>query len=173
MKNGNLKIAGNFNTGGKKFGIIVLRDDATRSDLGNIYIQPSVRYIQSAIYADGGIISTGFKPGEDTIGSYKDSAIRTNTLSEQLVIKGSLFTRNTIGGAIKGTSRKYVLPGGSSTNDFDVAMMYDLNYLRRNNVGWDVSGVNGTQDYNQDNKNNVVIIFDANLQKNPPKGFKN
>lgn len=97
MKNGNLKIAGNFNTGGKKFGIIVLRDDATRSDLGNIYIQPSVRYIQSAIYADGGIISTGFKSGEDTVGSYKDSATRTNTLSEQLVIKGSLFTRNTIG----------------------------------------------------------------------------
>lgn len=61
VKNGNLTISANFNTLGKKFGIIVLRDDTTRSDLGNIYVKPGVRYVQAAIYADGGLISSGFK----------------------------------------------------------------------------------------------------------------
>lgn len=95
MKNGNLSITGNFNTSSKKFGIIVLRDDATKTGLGNIYVQPGVRYIESAVYADGGMISTGFS--NDTVGNYKDSAARTATLNKQLVINGAMFTRNTIG----------------------------------------------------------------------------
>ena len=115
--------------------------------MGNIYIQPGVKYIQAAIYADGGIISTGFS--NDTVGNYKDSTTRTNTLSGQLVINGSLFTRNTIGGAILGDSGKYILPGGSMTSDFNQAMMYDLSFLRRWNNGYNISGVNGTADYNK------------------------
>ncbi len=122
------------------------------------------------MYADGGIISNGFL--NDTVGNYKDSATRTNVLSEQLVIKGTLFTRNTIGGAIKGSTGKYILPGGSLTTDFDQAMMYDLNYMRRNNHGYNIVGINGSKDYNQGNQNNVVIIFDSSLQSSPPKGFK-
>lgn len=172
VKNGNLTINGNFNTSGKKFGIIVLRDNAMQTDIWHIYVQPTVRYIRAAIYADGGMISTGFKSWEDTFWVYKDSATRTNTLREQLVIKGTLFTRNTIGGAILGSGGAYILPGWSKTTDFDQAMMYDLNYMRRNNNGWDIPGINGSKDYNQGNQNNVVIIFDSSLQSSPPKGFK-
>jgi len=170
VKNGNLTISDTFNTTNKKFGIIVIRDSATQITKGNIYVQPTVRYIRAAIYADGGIISNGFS--NDTVDTYKDSVERTNVLSEQLVIKGTLFTRNTIGGAIKGSTGKYILPGWSSTNDFDQAMMYDLNYMRRNNHGYNISGIDGSKDYNQGNQNNVVIIFDSNLQSSPPKGFK-
>ncbi|EKD44768.1 MAG: hypothetical protein ACD_71C00011G0002, partial [uncultured bacterium (gcode 4)] len=170
VKNGNLTITENFNTINKKFGIIVLRDSATQTTQGNIYVRPNVRYIRAAMYADGGIISNGFL--NDTVGNYKDSATRTNVLSEQLVIKGTLFTRNTIGGAIKGSTGKYILPGGSLTTDFDQAMMYDLNYMRRNNHGYNIVGINGSKDYNQGNQNNVVIIFDSSLQSSPPKGFK-
>lgn len=170
VKNGNLTISNNFNTSNKKFGVIVLRDSATQTTQGNIYVQPTVRYIRAAIYADGGMISTGF--WNDTVGNYQDSPVRTNVLSEQLVIKGTLFTRNTIGGAIKGSTGKYILPGGSLTTDFDQAMMHDLNYMRRNNHGYNITGTNGSADYNQGNQNNVVIIFDSNLQSSPPKGFK-
>ncbi|EKD44540.1 MAG: hypothetical protein ACD_71C00106G0002 [uncultured bacterium (gcode 4)] len=171
IKNGNLTISDNFNTNNKKFGIIVLRDDATKINFGNIYILPWVRYIHSVMYSDGGIISTGF--WNDTIGNYKDSVTRTNILNRQLVIKGSLFTRNTIGWAIKGSLGKYILPWGSLTNDFNLAMMYDLNYLRRWNTWYDILGLNGSKNYNNENSDNVVIIFDSNSQTNPPKGFKN
>lgn len=171
VNNGNLTISSNFNTSGKKFGIIVLRDDATKINLGNIYIQPGVRYIQSAIYADGGMISTGF--WNDIVGNYLDSAERTNTLSKQLVINGALFTRNTIGWAIRGSSGKFILPGGSLISNFPLAMMYDLNYLRRGNEWYNVNGLSGTKDYNKWNTDNVVITSNPNLQRDPPKGFKN
>lgn len=49
-------------------------------------------------------------------------------------MNGSLFTRNTIGGAVL-AGGKYVLPGGSvlpaTDTGFDKAMVYDLNYVRR------------------------------------------
>ncbi len=90
-----------------------------------------------------------------------------------MVINGSLFTRNTIGGAILGDSGKYILPGGSTTSDFNQAMMYDLSLLRRWNNGYNINGAGGTADYNKGNSDNVVIIANSNLQRDPPKGFKN
>lgn len=152
-------------------GIIVLRDDAQRTDLGNVYVHKGVQYIQSIIYADGGLISTGFQTGQDTAGNYRDSTARTSALQKQLVIKGSLFTRNTIGGAILGDSGKYLLPGGGMTTDFDLALMHDLNYLRRGNDGY--NSINGTKNYNLGNTENCIIISDTSSLSNPPKGFEN
>jgi len=60
---------------------------------GNIYITPTVKKINALIYADGGIISA------DSNGTVyeTDSASRTNALQNQLILVGSVFTRNTIG----------------------------------------------------------------------------
>lgn len=123
------------------------------------------------MYADGGLISTGFRAGEDTAVNYRDSTIRTSSLQKQLVIKGSVFTRNTIGGAILGDSGKYLLPGGATTTDFHLALIYDLNYLRRGNDGYDIPS--GTKNYNLGNTENCIMISDTNALSNPPKGFEN
>jgi len=60
---------------------------------GNIYITPNVKYINAIIYADGGIISAE----SHGIVYETDSTSRTNALQNQLILVGSVFTRNTIG----------------------------------------------------------------------------
>ena len=94
---------------------------------------------------------------------------RTNHLQNQLVLIGSLFTRNTIGGAILSSTQRYILPGGTETTDFDKAMRYDLNYLRRSNVGYDDPA--WTQPFNQGKADSFVVLADPALLTNPPKGF--
>lgn len=93
-----------------------------------------------------------------------DTDDRTNTLNKQLVIKWSILTRNTIGWAVKWSSGKYILPGWELTDNFDKAMMYDLNYIRR----W-----NWNQDSTKNwwNNDNLVIIYNSSIQTNPPKWF--
>ncbi|MDD5213671.1 MAG: hypothetical protein PHG82_04570 [Candidatus Gracilibacteria bacterium] len=160
IKNGNLIIDQNISK--SKFGIIVTRDDNSKINIGNVYIIPGVTYISAVIYSDGGVISAN----DSGIPYSSDTDTRTNDLSKQLLIKGSLFTRNTIGGAVKGSTGKYILPGGASTSDFNQAMMYDLNYVRRSNDGWDLNKI-----LNNNNSNNVVIIYNSSIQINPPIGF--
>lgn len=172
VKNGNVTIAGNVNTSGKKFGIIVMRDNTSDTMNANIYVMPNVQYVNAIIYADGGLISSGYKSGEDTIAFYKDSPARSAALYRQLVLKGSLFTWNTIGGAVLGSSGQYTLPSGTTTTDFDIAMAYDLNYVRRSNSGWDKpSSSGGTSDYNEGSAEPFVIIYNSLVQTDPPKGF--
>lgn len=164
VKNGNVIINGNLNLNHKKLGVIVLKDDQADSSLGNVYVTPEVGYIEATIYADGWIIAAA----TDGTPFLTDSITRTYSLYRQLVIKGSLFTRNTIGGAI-GDAGTYILPGGSTTSDFDLALTYDLNFVRANNIGWD--NASWTKLYNEGNTDSVVIIYNPDNQSNPPKGF--
>lgn len=65
---------------------------------------------------------------------------RTGLLKKQLMIYGSIFSRNTIGGAVlveQGST--YVLPGGEPTKDLHKAVKYDLSFLRMYNYGSDGS----------------------------------
>ncbi|MDD3646802.1 MAG: hypothetical protein PHH06_05365 [Candidatus Gracilibacteria bacterium] len=171
VKNGNVIIGGNLNTSGKKLGIIVLKDgydvNSDYKTKGNVYVDKNVTYIDAIIYADGGLISSnGSTPYT------KDSTVRTTDLQNQLVLKGSLFTRNTIGGAIL-AGGYYILPGGEKIGDFDKAMIYDLNYTRRGYDGWDGGDTNNDgNNYNLGNKNPFVIIYNPIIQTNPPKGFE-
>ena len=45
-------------------------------------------------------------------------------------------------------------------------MIYDLNYLRRSNNLWD-----SNKTLNNNNSDNVVIIYNSSIQTNPPKWF--
>lgn len=160
IKNWNLIINQNINK--EKFGIIITRDDNSKTNLGNIYITPSVSYIKASIYADWWLISSN----SSWVPYTSDTDERTNSLDKQLVIKGSTLTRNTIGWAVKWDSGKYILPGWEQTSDFNKAMMYDLNYLRRWNEWWELN-----KTLNNNNSNNVVIIYNSTIQTNPPKWF--
>lgn len=152
----------------QKLWIIVLADNYNvNSDFNkswNVYITPSVRNINAVIYADGWLISAD-SSGKPYV---QDSSELSDILKNQLVMKGTLFTRNTIGWVIK---KPYVLPGWSNTTDFNNSMLYDLNYLRRGKENcekkspWDEKCL-----YND---GALVIIYDSSVQLNPPKLFGN
>ena len=171
VKNGNVIITGNLNTSKKKLWIIVLKDNYNISDgynwKWNVYINNWVTYINAAIYTDWWLISSN---GSGTP-YITDSSNRTNSLQKQLTFKWSLFSKNTIWGAIL-SGWKYILPWWSKSLDFDKAMIYDLNYIRRWNdwcdksspLDWDCTD---SWEY----KDPFIIIYNSDIQNNPPKWF--
>ncbi|MDD3302386.1 MAG: hypothetical protein PHN31_02445 [Candidatus Gracilibacteria bacterium] len=166
IKDGNVTINGDLNTNNKNFGIIVLSDgyDVTNGYIGkgNIYITPNVKSINAIIYADGGLISANNSGNPYTI----DTPNRTNELQNQLILKGSLFTRNTIGGSIY-SGGEYILPGGAKTTDFNLAMIYDLNYVRRG-INSCLESSPGICKYTD---GAFVIIYNSSVELTPPKLF--
>lgn len=179
--NGNVTITGNLT--GSTLWIIVLQDgyDANNTSKAmsgwNVFITPNVTNINAIIYADGGIVSANASGSPYTA----DSVARTSALLNALEIKWSIFTRNTIGGAILKSeagvaNRPYILPGGTQTNSFDTAMIYDLNYLRRgcwtpgiwNSITGNINctPLSGEQPYP------LTITYDASITSNPPKLFE-
>ena len=164
VRNGNITITGNINSTGKRFGIVAIRDDQSNNAIGNIYVKNSVSRIQAYIYADAGFISANASGTPYAT----NTTARTSELSNQLILKGLLLTRNTIGGAI-GDNNTYLLPGGIKTNDLDKAMMYDLNYVRRGFVGWDINNNNIVD--SGEYKDAFVIIYDEAIRNNPPAIF--
>lgn len=154
-------------------GIIVLRKKPSDVSQGNVYVNKDVRFVNAAIYADGGFVSSGFLSGQDRVENYRDSTQRTKNLSKQLVVKGVLFTSNTIGGAVMGSSGKYTLPTGKLTTDFGRAIAYDLNLFRRSNDGFDKTyALGGTSDLNRGYTEPLVVVYDPIVATRPPKGFR-
>ncbi|PZM85051.1 hypothetical protein DLH72_02240 [Candidatus Gracilibacteria bacterium] len=150
IKEGNFIIDENVD---KQIGIIVMKEGYNvlpeTLNGGNIIVTKDVSNINAYIYADGAIMS------KDINGNY----YKDEDLSIPLVINGSVFSRNTIGGAVAGTGEnKYILPGGKKTNDFKLAEKYDLNYLRK-------SILCGDEDFS------LKINYNSGIQTNPPKGF--
>jgi hypothetical protein len=165
VKNWNVIVNSNLNSSWNKFGIIVLNENLADKTRWNIYIKPNVTRINAVMYTDWSLLSV-----DSAWNPYPtDSAERTNDLQNQLVITGSTFTRNTIGWAILWgtTTQVYKLPGGAKTTDFDEAMKYDLNYLRR----WVNSCELIPSTTNCVHNNPLVIMYDAELQINPPVWF--
>lgn len=171
LKNCNLTIKSDINIAWKKSGIILLRDDQSKETLANIYVDRNVKYINAIIYADGWFISSWFNSSQDRVENYKDSEDRINDLQKQLVFKWTLFTRNTIWWAILGSLWKYIIPWWAKTDNFNKALMYDLNYIRRQNVWWNLE--TETKKYNKWFQEPFVIIYNPIIQTDPPKWFAN
>jgi hypothetical protein len=79
-------------------------------------------------------------------------------LNKKLYLKGGIFTRNTVWGAVSAGS-DYVLPGGSTTTNLELARIYDLNYMRRAHTCWEID------DYS------FLVEYDSRIQSTPPKWF--
>ncbi|NDK08391.1 hypothetical protein EOM39_04050 [Candidatus Gracilibacteria bacterium] len=173
VKDGNVVISGDLNTSNKKLGIIILKDgydvNTGYNYKGNILVKPDVTKINAMIYADGAFMSA--KANEDKV-YYPDSTERTYALQRQLTMNGVLFTRNTIGGA-QYVGGYYTIPGGIRTMSYDKSMVYDLNYIRRGNIGCYDSNSNGNcEDVNLGEiKEGFIIKYDSRIQTNPPKLF--
>jgi hypothetical protein len=169
VKDWNVIISWNLNPSNNKFWIIVLRDAYDVNDWytkkWNIYIKPNVTKINALIYSDWWIVSVD---NSGNVYSW-DSTWRTQDLNKQLILNWSFFTRNTIWWAILAWG-DYLLPGWSKTQDFDLSMQYDLNYLRRWNAGCDLnSNWNCTDSW--ETWVPVLIKYNPSAQTNPPKLF--
>ena len=84
VEGGNIYITGNI----RGSGILALIALEKNGVGGNIYINPSVTDIHAVMYADRSVISYN---GAELDGSTQDSV-----LANQLYIKGSLFSENTL-----------------------------------------------------------------------------
>lgn len=124
----------------------------------NVYITPNVLYINAMIYADWWFISV-----DNSKKPISDSSSRTLVLSKQLVLKWALLTSNTIWWAISSTG-EYFLPWMYAISDYNKAMIYDLNYIRRWSSWKNI--------YNMWFKDPFLIIYDSKIQDNPPKCFE-
>ena len=174
----NVIISWDLNINDKKLWIIVLKDwynsKIDYNNKWNVYITKDVTSINAIIYADWWLISTSSDSSTNSFTPYKENSItRTSDLEKQLTLKWTLFTRNTIGWAILWVSGKYILPWwiniGNTINDFNNAMIYDLNYLRR----WHVWCNDTDNDWNCDYNDYFIIIYDSSVQSDPPKWFWN
>lgn len=173
VKNGNVTFdAEYFNSGStaKPVSIVALAD-SNNPGKGNIYIRPNVRYINANMYADGSAqsVDASGKPFA------KSDSARTKALEKQLVIKGSLFSRNTVGGAVwwgdmKNGKKKYFKPKGIKTvvtHNLDEAIQYDLAFLRMSNKWYDTE----TKGVNKDKQESVVILMDFDAINTPNNVF--
>ncbi len=157
-----------LNKSGSKLWIIMIKSDSSDKTKWNIYIKPEVKYINAIIYADGSLVSV-----DNSANLYFwDSVKRTKDLQRQLVIKWSVFTDNTIWWAILWASNVFILPWWETTINFDEAMKYDLNYIRRWNIWWDWLDTNWDwNDYNNWYDDPFIIIYNPKIQTDPPKMF--
>ena len=165
VRNGNIHITNDFNAAQKNIGIISYKDSGYNvsnwyNEVGNIYIEPNVSEIHALMYADGALVSTeSGTPVSSTLSA------REYSLWNQLKIHGSIFTRNTLAGAEE-SGWDYMLPWGEQSSDRDLAIQYDLYYLRRGNTGC-------SQDWYWfcDIPQYLIIEYDTRIQSDPPPLF--
>ncbi|MBN2087833.1 hypothetical protein JW758_05820 [Candidatus Peregrinibacteria bacterium] len=127
LKDGaNLIIQGNIlQSNSISFGIIALADEDEKG--GNVYISPEPTNINALLYAEGSLLS--ISGGAPCYSNTNPSC----ELRNQLYWKGSIVSRNTIGGAPSGTlppgiNRITDCPGVDAAT---CAQKYDMDYIRR------------------------------------------
>lgn len=155
--------------------IVVLRENGVG---WNIWISEDVQFISAVIFADGHLFSG------NGITYYSDTPM---TAKDQLFIKGSVVSHNTIGGASDSSGPKCPYRfNSSSVCDDKEAKRYDLNHFRyyiKDSVGdgfnpgtwaWEINTwpdiIDMTKPWYQAP---MIVEYDTLIQSNPPKIFLN
>lgn len=129
-----------------------------------VKITPNVQKIEAYIYADWSVFSV-----KDDYSIFNESNFdRSRKLQKQLVIIGWLVSKNTIWWAVYGDSNgEYKIPiwTPNTTSDLDLAVNYDLSFLRMNNKDSLPECTNKCEDYA------VAIIHNNEFIINPPLIF--
>ena len=136
IEDGNLLIAGDieYESPTDSLGVILINSTtAEKPDTGNIFVNNDVSKFVGTYFADGSLTST------KKMGTYiadipqmsdvidRDAAGDENVLNKQLLLEGTLFTKNTLGGS-------YLEPMQNPWGDEGVvaeAQKYDLHFVRR------------------------------------------
>jgi hypothetical protein len=118
------------------FGVILINDTHEKyPETGNIFVHPDVRQFVGTYYADGGLMANDDKNNtpENALNTDKVVSSGDGKNINQLLLTGTLFTRNTIGGAIA-KEEKYLTPWedlDSSDENKKKALRYDLHFVRQ------------------------------------------
>ncbi len=109
------------------------------SETGNIFIYREVKYFVGTYFADGGLISTDDlnRPVTTTdqdlkkSPEYREDHSPESLWRNQLILEGTVLSRNTLGGAVKwGENGDRINPWGIEKEKL-AAQRYDLNFVRR------------------------------------------
>ncbi len=191
IEDGNLFINKNMNYGTSKasLGVILINSNIKPNpETGNIYIDPAVKNVVGTYYADGSLFSGN--PSNKI--NYKDGGNYQAKLRRQLLLEGTIFTKNTLGGSLgEGDSTDYYTPWGQLTS-LDKAREYDLHFIRRYSKGLVPSDNCQDEATNEDvscngycvpltsngdkcdrNPHAFVIRPDGRVKISPPPGFDN
>ena len=134
IEDGNLLITGDieYASATDSLGVILINSEIeSRPDTGNIFVNNEVKKFVGTYFADGTLTSTT-KTGETNsipdIGDELDrDADRGGVLDKQLLLEGTLFTKNTLGGSYLDPMQN---PWGAES-DLNEAQKYDLHFVRR------------------------------------------
>jgi len=191
---GNLLITDDLSYGAhiskSSLGVILLNSDLTESGFakddddrkvgyknGNIFIDNDVQRVVGTYYADGSLVSvnnnyyeinnTGIVPSDwDDLDDTK--------LNKQLVLEGFLFSRNTLGGALKvNEEEQFYTPWGNTEGMYgeNIAKKFDFHYTRRHKPSDSSTCSPGHQLGCDLNPNSFVIRLDGKVKTLTPPGF--
>lgn len=170
----NLIIDADFNIAKTRKGIIVIGESGWK---WHIYIKPNVQFIGAKLFAEDSIESIR---DDGSIIDYSDSD-RALMLSKQIVFFGWIYSKNTIWWGVRGEwGGTYLLPWNvkstTNTTDLDLAVKYDLAFLRMNNFGSKDPLLYNTFDpsnwLNRGRDEFVIILFDNRNISNPLPWFE-
>jgi len=168
--NGNVLITGDLTYSDpaiSSFGLVLLRDEAgPQPVLGNIFVKSSVQKINGTLFADGGFFS-----GDTVSLTNANTDNGSNNRSKQLLLLGTLFAKNTIGGSRRvDATGDYFTPWGT-TSTKDIAKRYDLHEIR--NYDSDVDPANCVGHPTCDPNNAAFVLrMDGKVNLASPPGFR-
>ncbi len=113
-------------------GVILINSTVNNLDLGHIFVKNDVQRLVGTYYAEGSILSTDAitdPQHTDTIANRELTNMDDPNapLGLQLLLEGTILTRNTLGGALLDPP---FTPEGPTTEQ-DEAIKYDLHFVRR------------------------------------------
>lgn len=165
-------------------GIIVINSRPGDLERGHLFVAAQVQRLVGTLFLDGALLSTveteNLAP--TTLIEERESTPNQSLkapLGRQLVFEGTLISRNTFGGA--DAAIPYGADGARAARS--LALIYDLNYLRRYEPPFDIDGNRIADEanvycYKPENRscyNNpapLIIIDDNRLNTNPPPAFE-
>ena len=186
IEDGNLLITRDLVYAGPEdsLGVILINSNPNDAANGHVFVHQNVQRLAGSYFLDGALLSTQNLLEPNITDSIVDREKTTNQdesapLALQLILEGTLFSRNTLGGADQTPS---IGPNGQSLRR-ESAVVYDLNYLRRYEPLFDDQGVRIPDEENDycakleadvcyPNSAPTVIRYDGRAVELPPPGFK-
>jgi len=186
VEDGNLLLSRDliYKTVEDSLGIIVINSRPNDPDRGHVFVNSEVQKMVGTYFLDGTLVSTE-KFAQPIVSDVIQSRETTPNqdlqapLGKQLILEGTLVSRNTLGGADLNPAQG---PNGQKVQR-ELALIYDLNYLRRYEPLFSLEGdrlADGENEYCYKpdtelcypNSAPFVIRYDARVQELIPPGFE-
>ena len=192
LEDANLLIVGDlaYQNPTDSLGIILINSEAgSKPETGNVFIYKNVQKLVGTYYADGSLTSTENNGGSvhPKMSDALDRESSDTPLVKQLLLEGTLLTKNTLGGSLLGEGALRNPWGPENSGDYlaDLAesQKYDLHFIRRYYPKFEADGTTFTSetldncvlisgDQCDPDASSFLIRPDNRVQMYPPPGFE-